>query len=341
MESLDAVIKVLEYRDRQDLASLLKRAKVYFDVSSTYGSLLFSQITTAEVYAPIQDYDRLKNLPEHDKQMIFDAILEIWPPRENDMEIREVIYRLDPNSLDDEVGEHIKLLLEIEAQKNLMISVATGGPRINSVNDDYRERDHRIEEDLRVLNFRNPNPYGDLWDWYGKWSSGDIPTYKSRRDYIKGLFEPLEQRLRDAASGRSVAVFEEPTGWPRVDRSLGEVRKRLEEASTEEQYQAVGLICRESLISLAQTVYDADRHPTQEGKAPSKTDAKRMLDAYLAVELAGGSNEVARKHAKASLDLANDLQHRRTASFREAALCAEATASVVNIIAILSGQRDP
>lgn len=341
MESLDAVSKLLKHRDRPDLAALLKSAEVHFDVSSTYGSLLFSQLTTAEIYAPIQDYDRLKNLPSDDQKVIFDAILEIWPPRDHGMEISEVIYRLDPTSLDEEADEHTKLLLKIEAQKNLMISVATGGPRIDSVNDEYRERNQRIKEGLSDLNYRNPNPYGDLWDWYGKWSSGDLPTYKSRREYIKGIYEPLEQRLRGAATGRSVVVFEEPTGWTRVDRSLGEVRKRLAEASSEEQYQAVGLLCRETLISLAQTVYNADRHPTQDGKAPSKTDAKRMLDAYLAVELAGGSNEVARKHAKASLDLANDLQHRRTATFRKAALCAEATASVVNIIAILSGQRDP
>ncbi len=62
---------------------------------------------------------------------------------------------------------------------------------------------------------------------------------------------------------------------------------------------------------------------------------------YLANELAGEPNKVARQHAKAALDLANELQHKRTAIFRHAALCAEATASVVNLIAILSGQRDP
>jgi len=66
-----------------------------------------------------------------------------------------------------------------------------------------------------------------------------------------------------------------------------------------------------------------------------------MLDAYLAVELSGGQNEAARRHAKASLDLANALQHDRTATFQDAALCAEATASVINIIAIVSGRRDP
>jgi hypothetical protein len=30
----------------------------------------------------------------------------------------------------------------------------------------------------------------------------------------------------------------------------------------EEQFQAVGLLCRETLISLAQAVYDAQLHPT-------------------------------------------------------------------------------
>ena len=47
----------------------------------------------------------------------------------------------------------------------------------------------------------------------------------------------------------------------------------------------------------------------------SETDAKRMLDAYLAVELGGGPNEQARKHARASLDLANQLQHRAPPRF--------------------------
>jgi hypothetical protein len=66
-----------------------------------------------------------------------------------------------------------------------------------------------------------------------------------------------------------------------------------------------------------------------------------MLEAYIAVELTGSSQEVARRHAKAAYDLAVDLQHRRTATFRQAALCVEATSSVVNVIAIVSGHRDP
>lgn len=66
-----------------------------------------------------------------------------------------------------------------------------------------------------------------------------------------------------------------------------------------------------------------------------------MIEAFIAVELAGSAAEEARRHARTALDLALRLQHQRTATFRDAAICMEATASVVNIIAIVSGRRDP
>jgi hypothetical protein len=203
------------------------------------------------------------------------------------------------------------------------------------------ERRDWIRSALRERGFLDPNPYPDLWAWYGKWSSGDLPTYKSRRQYISDLYIPLIERIKQGGPFRGAEVFTEPTGWARVDRGLEEIRQRLEEASTEEQFQAVGLLCRETLISLAQTVYDPSRHTPIDDTDPSETDAKRMLEAYLAKELTGGTNEVARRHARAALALANDLQHRRTAKFRQAALCAEATTAVVNLTAIISGRRDP
>jgi hypothetical protein len=139
--------------------------------------------------------------------------------------------------------------------------------------------------------------------------------------------------------GRRAEVFEEPTGWQKVDRQLQEVRLRLDEADSEEQYQAVGLLCREVLISVSQEVFNSDDHGTPDGSVPSDTDAKRMLDAFFAAELAGGANEESRAHAKAALRLALALQHKRTADFRMAAFCAEATSSVVNILAVLDGRR--
>lgn len=140
-------------------------------------------------------------------------------------------------------------------------------------------------------------------------------------------------------SARRVAVFEEPTGWQKVDRQLQEMRGRFDAADTEEQYQAVGLLCREVLISVAQEVYDPSRHAPIDDKVPSDTDAKRMLEAIFEEELKGSSNEEARAHAKAAVRLALALQHKRLADFRTAALCAEGTWSVVNMLAIIAGRR--
>jgi hypothetical protein len=122
---------------------------------------------------------------------------------------------------------------------------------------------------------------------------------------------------------------------------VGEVKLRLAQSSNEEQYQVIGLLCRETLISLAQVVFIEEEHKTIDGVKASKTDAKRMLDAYISHQLTGKSNENIRRHARASLDLANDLTHRRTAEYRLAALCAEATNAMINIVAIISGRRDP
>ena len=232
---------------------------------------------------------------------------------------------------------------QLDHLRNVMISVSTGGPMIKDVNEEYKEAYARLTEQLENLGLTNPIPYTDLWAWYGKWSSGDFPTYQSRREYIRNLFGPLEARLREGPSARGAEVFIEPTGWTKIDFALGETRRRLASASTEIQFQSVGHLCRETLISLAQAVFDPKLHPPiDDGKDEiSKTDAKPMLDRYLAKEVGGGSNENARRHAKASLALANELTHKQTAVFRDAALCAEATASVVNIIAILSGKRDP
>ena len=135
--------------------------------------------------------------------------------------------------------------------------------------------------------------------------------------------------------GTRISIIEEPTGWEKVDRQIQEIKLRLDTASAEEHYQTIGLISREVLISLAQATYDIKKYPPIDEKSPSKTDAGRMLESILEIELKGGTNEEARTYAKAGLKLALALQHKRNADYKTAALCAEATISVVNIVSIL------
>lgn len=126
--------------------------------------------------------------------------------------------------------------------------------------------------------------------------------------------------------------------WQRVDRALAKARAQFSIASSEEDWQQIGLLCREVLISLAQAVYDPEIHTTvtEDGKPISTTDANRMIEAYVGQAFPGSSYQEVRVHARASLALALNLQHRRTATRQLAALCIEATSSAVAVISIIA-----
>jgi hypothetical protein len=233
------------------------------------------------------------------------------------------------------------LIKEIEKQRDLMISVSTGGPKIDSVNDEYRSRRNNIKRRLEVLGIEDPNPFYDLWEWYGRWSGGDFPSYRLRRSFLRELYKPLLSELEAIESGVSTSVIREPTGWPLVDQQMEKMKAQLARAKVEIDFQTVGLIAREILISLSQAVFDPDKHKTKDGLIPSENDAGDMLEAFISSEMKGSAQEETRRYAKASLSLALALQHKRTADFKMAALCSEATSSVVNIVAIMTGRREP
>ncbi len=229
-----------------------------------------------------------------------------------------------------------ELLREIEQQRLLMIGEATGDSRGLGAEIEYAERRERIQAALRQRNLDDPNPFEALAAWRAKWRSGDLPKWADRREYVRRLYDPLVAAIK--AGPRR--VFVEPTGWEKVDRMLADVNSRLVQAKNGEDSQSVGHLCRELLVALSILVHDPVRHPPTDDKTPSPTDAKRKLDAYLAAELVGGSNEEIRKLARAAVDLANALQHRQGATLREAVLCAEGTCTVVNLVAIIAGRRN-
>lgn len=230
----------------------------------------------------------------------------------------------------------VELLEALDRLQAMMISVATGGPRIDDENGRFGLQFREVHEELLSRGITARLPYENLWDWRGRWTKGDLPSWQSRREFINGIFEPIARQV-----GTGAASDFEPTGWTRIDRTIKTARQQLLAAASEENFQTVGLLCREALITLGQEVWDVIRHPSVDGVLPSGTDARRRLEAYIAVELATGANEEARRHARGALALAVALQHRRTANFRDAAMCLEGTTSVINLVAIIEGRRDP
>ena len=161
----------------------------------------------------------------------------------------------------------------------------------------------------------------------------ELPLFKKNKlaqEVKKRLFE----RFFQYASGPIYMEEHIPTGWERVDRAIDEMKTRLEVSDTEEKFQAIGMLGRETLISIAQQVFDASKHKTLDGVEASQTDAKRMLDAFLQYELKDAS-EKARKWAKSAVDLGNQLTHDRNATKRDAHLCLIAVISIASFVKMI------
>ena len=258
--------------------------------------------------------------------------------------VREVciIPKSDPKVEWDKIADLFnkeQLILEVNYLKATMISVATGGQTIQDINEEYNKRYLKVDKALKQLSIDNPNPFKDLWQWHGRWSSGEMKQYKDRRIFISKMYDGLLELLEETEQSDLLVVSVSMSGWERIDRNVKEIKVRLSQASNEEQFQSVGHLCREAIISLAQAVYDEKKYPILDGVQVSKTDAKRMLDAYIKVELAGGANENLRKYARASLDLANELTHKRTADAKDASICAAATIGLINLVVILENRH--
>ena len=130
-----------------------------------------------------------------------------------------------------------ELLGALARLKSTMIAVSTGGVRIQEAEYDFAKNFDAVAGELVRRGISNPLPYRDLWDWYGRWSSGDLPSYQSRRRFVSELFNPLIARVQ----GRISANIE-PTGWQRVDRTVTEIRSRLASARTRRAISSGGLL---------------------------------------------------------------------------------------------------
>ena len=114
------------------------------------------------------------------------------------------------------------------------------------------------------------------------------------------------------------------------------MREQLARAASEEEYQAVGHLGREVMISLAQAVIDPAEAIGEDGEPPSSTDAARLLDAYIGQTLSGGGNEALRRAVRGVVKATSAVLHDRRATPKDAALVAELVSSSVHLVHILA-----
>lgn len=213
-----------------------------------------------------------------------------------------------------------------------MMAVATGGPRIDGENPGYQKRRRAISRGLRDLHIKDPNPHGDLWQWYGHWSS-ELPGYPPRRQYISELFESTLSRLRDLLDGQGLddpLEGDAPVDWPHLEVRLDELKSRLAAAQSLDDRQDVGRRAREIIIDAVNLTFDESM--VAEGDIPKAADAVARFAWIVRARMSGKSNEKLRAVCKSNWQLAQRVTHNAGATELEAWLTAQVTVVLVRTL---------
>jgi hypothetical protein len=185
------------------------------------------------------------------------------------------------------------LIEELETQAALLISVATGGERIESVKGQCRRRRQKLVPALKRRGLTYPFPWQDLWAWHGYWSSGKLPTYASRRVHVRELADPVVEALERHRSG--LAVTDPGTSavesWADLDSRIAGLAAELSQAVGQDDLQDVGRRAREVLIDSAELLARLVRATWDLAQKVTHAD----LDLFLAEHAPGPSREELRK----------------------------------------------
>ena len=340
---IETAVCLLEARGFDKESELIKHAEISvvntdFDNwnGGLYGYTVYIKIPV-KTYASLSK-EKIKEL----EKVISESLNEVTKGDDNHYFGVQISPGLSRSIIDWSLigGESAKKQMksELEAIKDIMISVATGGERIQSVDARYKSLHSSLLHKCKLLNIQYDNPFRGLWDWYGRWSN-DLPTYHSRRQFISDLLAPSFDAIdNDASSNTTVtSPIVELTDWERINRTILKIKQESSTAKNEEDYQQIGLLCREVIISLAQAVFNPEIHGTtdENGTKIGKTDAMRMIGNYINMRLSGSSNEELRAYARTTNKLANLLTHKRDAHKQDMLLTVAATISLINFIGIL------
>jgi hypothetical protein len=106
--------------------------------------------------------------------------------------------------------------------QSIMIDVSTGGQRIQTEEERYKELFLEVAAEFEQLQHEgilisNPNPYKSLWEWYTYWSS-KLGSYRDRRTYIGELFNGVIHIFQtalhhQAANSLTIEQFTQDIKW--------------------------------------------------------------------------------------------------------------------------------
>lgn len=155
----DNACTFLESLQRFDLSMLLRHCQASVEEIKTaldWVTDLDDEVIV--VRAPVPIADALSSLPPQDRRRIAEAVASNQQVSKQHEDIR-----IETLGATEATGA-VALLSELLIHRTMMVAVATGGPRIQDVDDYYRAREARIRRSLpEGVIYANPHP--DLWTW--------------------------------------------------------------------------------------------------------------------------------------------------------------------------------
>ena len=94
-QDLIKIRKILQNRNRSDLADLLKHSRSFLNESSRFGSYHYSILSTFQIFSPLKQNEELTQLSEQDSNEIYKAVLLIYPHKAEAPEITRIEYEVD------------------------------------------------------------------------------------------------------------------------------------------------------------------------------------------------------------------------------------------------------
>jgi hypothetical protein len=190
-----------------------------------------------------------------------------------------------------------------------------------------------------------PNlPFRDLDSFRAYWiAEGMAGSYAARTTYIDREFQPIEDQILRMSVTNWEDVLITPvsphdgTGWNLLDSEIRELRQRFAMARTDQDHCAVGAACVRILEHLGEVAFDPAVHWKEGTDVPPRGNTKDRFDAVIVHAILGPDNDKLRKLARAVVEVAQDVKHRKTPCRRDAGIAADSVIALANLLRRLSG----
>ncbi|MFZ5869144.1 MAG: hypothetical protein ACOYXW_01215 [Actinomycetota bacterium] len=195
-----------------------------------------------------------------------------------------------------------------------------------------------LRQALRRLHLSLDLPFRDFTGFRTYWKHENMAySWQARRNYLDGLFSPLEDELDRLLASTSFELAQpvslgESTGWPAVDEEVEALRRRFREACTSADYRAVGLHALGILEAVGDHVHDPTVDLREGETSLSREKSKARMERYIERALPGPGQAELRALVRKTIEVAQAVKHGGTPTRRDAGIAADAAILVAAMI---------